>query len=153
MTSTALKRDWNGRSDVDGGIRTEWLKRMNGLKFFRPYFSCEGHMTGGYDHARMSFSVEDPTFIKHLEPIWNDFQTTFQSLVSKHFPPETTKKRLNLGQTRDGIGLDLHLDHVVPRQTEEMPESVAQWFEDVTTALPKFEAEFVRIVDERRQGI
>lgn len=144
------EKEWSGRC-VDKGIHDEWLAIINGLKYFRPYSSCEGHSfrtgAGCSDHARIYFGLEDSDFISRLKPLWIKHESDFQALVAKHFPKEMTKIVFRMDKTICGQeGLCLHLESTVIRQTENMPDTVIKWFESTTHALPVFETALIEMV-------
>ena len=148
MNCRPHERKWDGRC-VDKGIRDEWLVCMNGLEHFHPYSSCEGHVSqtgeGWSDHARIFLSIESVAFISRLKRIWKHHEPAFQSLAAQFFPHNQTTVVLRLGSmVLGGEGLDLHLDSVIRRESEDMPQPVIQWFESTTKAFSQFESAFVQ---------
>lgn len=125
---------------------------MNGLQYFHPYSSCEGHVSktgaGSSDHARIFFSLEDPDFIARLKPLWMKHEYCFQAIARQFFPEDQTRLVLKLGSiAAGGDGLCFHLESIIKRETEEIPEAVVQWFETTTAALSRFEEVFVQEIE------
>lgn len=152
MNCEPHEREWSGHP-VDKGLRDEWLERMNGLSYLLPYSSCEGHCrpTGGgqEDHAHIWFALEDAVFLARLVPVWKEHEPDFQSLARRFFPADEALLVFSLDEKfSGGHALRLHLESTVSRRTEEMPDSVVQWFENTTRSLPVFEEAFLRMVSE-----
>jgi hypothetical protein len=150
MTCEPHQRHWRELC-VDKGLRDEWLEKINALRYWKPYSTCEGHFDriggGADDHPRV-WLLLDEKFTPTISKMWDANVQEFQRLREDCFPANDTISRLDFERDSKifATTCGLHLDSRVRRQSIEMSTRITEWWENTIRRLEKFDHEFGQIL-------